>query len=906
MNPRARIQRQRAKVEIFGGLALSAIGVIVMLFTFRNVASGSGYFISTGPLLGGLILAVRGWFRLDAHSERAEEEELPRRHRVIRGLVIGSVFVIVSAAVATLGPRTSWWGRGLFAVAVLTQAIGILRVGSALLELVPVRLATGLAMIAAGIAGLVCTFAFDDTQILGGIPESSPLFALHPIMVASLGLFTEGLSRARTALTPEAGGLLLPLVGFKSFVAWRYLLVFENKVTFAARLAPFVALTLGLVIGLDARDDIGLPTSIAAILGTATFGIVAWTAGILRHSRPGYWVFVIGMVLLLGAIVALDIVRSGHVPRGPFEDPLDPTTQALLQTFDIVKIAGAVLAGLALFFGTLRSFFTFFTTVPIGGVWIGTAALVMVLAVMSGFETDLREKILGSNAHIQITREDGEFTDWREVKARIDKIPGVVASTPYAVSEVVIAAHNNGMNVIIKGIDPETVGKVTDLVSDLEDPDAMRRLEPLADDTWDLTVPEGPRPTDTVDPPPDDLPVGGDPIDFSGDTKEPPAANEPTPAGPPDGAAMHLEPPVDLPSASPDGAAARPSGAGPSEFGGDALDIVKTAPDAPPAEVIDPPPSDLVTSDKAPIDFSSPASPDDEDDGPRIGAVDIPIEPTLSRRTQALPGILVGRELVKQTHLYTGEEVRVVSPLSDPSNPDATGTPIPFNRDYRVAGIFFTGMYEYDLKYVYVTLDSLQDFLDRGDAVDGIEVRIGDPDDTGAYVPTSSGAGLIRQALGPGYRIVDWRELNRSLFSALKLEKIAMFLVLGIVILVASFSIVGNLIMVVVEKGREIALLKTLGAADLSVTQLFAIQGLMIGLIGTVLGVATGLVACYLGKRYGLPLDPNVYYIDRLPIHVDYESVLAAAAAGIGISIVATLYPAVMAARVRPAAGMRH
>src|SRR5262249_38036305 len=195
--------------------------------------------------------------------------------------------------------------------------------------------------------------------------------------------------------------------------------------------------------------------------------------------------------------------------------------------------------------------------------------------------------------------------------------------------------------------------------------------------------------------------------------------------------------------------------------------------------------------------------------------------PRESGRTAALPGILIGRELAKTIHMYTGEEVRVVSPLSDPSNPDATGTPIPFNRDYRVAGIFYTGMYEYDLKYIYVTLDSLQTFLDRGDAVDGIEVRISDADDTGRYVPTDVSPGLIREALGPGYRVVDWRELNRSLFSALKLEKIAMFLVLGIVILVASFSIVGNLIMVVVEKAKEIALLKTLGASDFGVMQLF-------------------------------------------------------------------------------------
>jgi lipoprotein-releasing system permease protein len=284
-----------------------------------------------------------------------------------------------------------------------------------------------------------------------------------------------------------------------------------------------------------------------------------------------------------------------------------------------------------------------------------------------------------------------------------------------------------------------------------------------------------------------------------------------------------------------------------------------------------------------------------------VHVIDIPDDQSaMSQRTQSLPGILVGRELVKQTHLYTGEEVRVVSPLSDPSNPDATGTPIPFNRDYRVAGVFFTGMYEYDLKYVYVSLDSLQEFLDLGDAVDGIEVRVTSPDAAGAMVKKLSAT------LGPAYRVQDWEDLNRSLFTALKLEKIAMFMVLGIVILVASFSIVGNLIMVVVEKGREIALLKTLGASDAGVMQLFAIQGFMIGLVGTALGISTGLVACWAGKTFGVPLNPDVYYIDRMPVHIEWMSVAITAAAGVMISIAATFYPALLAARVRPATGMRH
>ena len=123
----------------------------------------------------------------------------------------------------------------------------------------------------------------------------------------------------------------------------------------------------------------------------------------------------------------------------------DPDARRSCRSLTVVAcIARDPGRGLAMFFGSLRAFFTFFTTVPIGGVWIGTAALVIVLSVMGGFESDLREKILGSNAHIQITREDGDFVDWREVKARIDAMPGVVASTPYAVSEVVVAANNNG------------------------------------------------------------------------------------------------------------------------------------------------------------------------------------------------------------------------------------------------------------------------------------------------------------------------------------------------------------------------------------------------------------------------------------------------------------------------------
>ena len=680
-----------------------------------------------------------------------------------------------------------------------------------------VELALGVFMLGAAVAGSIHLHKNPHLALKDAlIPFFPALTGLAALVRGCARLFASRGGGSSRAKAPEQRSAAILAVGFKSFIAYRYLMARAHRLSKGVVYAALILVFLG----------------VCGFIGDQT---------LMTHGNP------LSLEPELFEVVA--------------------------RAVSAVKVGAVVLLIFLALVGMIRFVFTFFTTVPLVGVWIGTGALVCVLSVMSGFESDLREKFLGTNAHIQVTRSDGDFTEWREIKKKIDAVPGVVASTPYATSEVVIAANQNGQNVIIKGIDPDSVGKVTELVKDLEDKDALKRLQPQVIDQHDLRVPQ---PTHqgsgSVDPAPSDMPSSGDPIDFSqpaegSDTGSAAAAgsNQMPPAVPPD---------IDL-------------GSGSGDY------LVKSEP------VVDPPPPDLVTSDAPPVDYSG-----SDADVAQVVRVepdaDLSDSPSLSQRTQSLPGILVGRELVKQTHLYNGQEVRVVSPLSDPSNPDATGTPIPFNRDYRVAGIFFTGMYEYDLKYVYVTLDSLQDFLDRGDTVDGIEVRTASADDTDEYVDR------IQRVLGKDYRVQDWKELNRSLFSALKLEKIAMFLVLGIVILVASFSIVGNLIMVVVEKAREIALIKTLGASDASVMQVFAIQGLLIGLIGTVLGIGTGLLACWFGKRYGIPLNPDVYYIDRMPVNVEPYSVILTAAAGVLISMAATFYPALLAARVRPAAGMRH
>ncbi len=536
--------------------------------------------------------------------------------------------------------------------------------------------------------------------------------------------------------------------------------------------------------------------------------------------------------------------------------------------FIIPSYAGGALCILAFMLLIVRYFFTFFTTVSIGGVTIGTMALVIVLSVMSGFESDLRGKILGFNAHIQISRDDElQFKGYQEVHEVLETTKGVVGYTPYLITEAYMSNHNNYGNVTMKGIDPARVAGVTEIVRKLEKGDdrALEKIWPLAEDGSILGEPGPNEKTDTRD----DMPLLDDgPMDMSGGLEEIPDDEQeldlgelvdysggldeiPLDAGVPDARVVAI---------NGDGGVADGSDAGAE---GSARTIRKAR--------LDPLIDGEWETQVLPHDF---------------------IRPEIA----ILDGVLVGRELVKQINLYTDQEIRIISPLPDVS-PD--GLSIPRIKSYRIAGKFFSGMYEYDLKYVYCSLKSLQSFLDLEDVVNGIEVRVADPTKTGAIVRE------LREKLGSSYRIQDWKELNKALFSALKLEKIAMFFVLVIIVLVASFSIVGNLIMVVIEKAKEIAILKTLGSSNGGVMKIFITQGFFIGLVGTGLGVGLGLGACYLGMVYGVPLNPDVYYIDKLPILIDPMSIATVGFAGVAISVVATIYPAFIAARMRPVKGLR-
>jgi lipoprotein-releasing system permease protein len=260
------------------------------------------------------------------------------------------------------------------------------------------------------------------------------------------------------------------------------------------------------------------------------------------------------------------------------------------------------------------------------------------------------------------------------------------------------------------------------------------------------------------------------------------------------------------------------------------------------------------------------------------------------------PGVILGRELAKTLHVYIGDEVTLVSPLGD-LGPMGV---MPRTKKFRVAAIFYSGMYEYDATYVYTMMDVAQDYFQTAGKVSAIEVKVDDAERADRFTPMVVAA-VARDEL----RVRDWRDINRNLFSALKLERIATFIILSVAIMVASFCIVCTLLLMVTEKGKEIAILKAIGASDGAILRTFIIEGMVIGGIGTVFGVVTGLAVCTGLSWFGLRLDPEVYYIDRLPISVNPGDFLTVALAALTICTLSTLYPAYAASRLRPVDGLR-
>ncbi len=436
---------------------------------------------------------------------------------------------------------------------------------------------------------------------------------------------------------------------------------------------------------------------------------------------------------------------------------------------------------------TKSGFLTVISILSTAGVAVSCLALVVVISVMGGFGADLKRKILGNNAHISVVRDNvGGFGDWDRALEEVRRVPGVSKATPMAAGEAMASSSSNTAGVIVRGVDIDSVGEVTDLVQNVEVGkfEYLRHPEVLGDLPPETVIGLGP---------------GGQ------EYRKGPSLKK------------QLELDDDV------------------------------------AEII--------------------------------------------RPKDAFPGLIIGRELAKSLHVLVGDEVSLVAPLGD-LGPMGV---MPRTRRFRIAGIFYSGMYEYDSSLVYVRLDVAQDFLDLEGKVTSIEATVDDPDNVKSVRDRVATAMAQREL-----RVRDWQELNKNLFSALKLEKIATFVILSLAIIVACFCIICTLLLMVTEKSKEIAIIKALGASDGTVLRIFMAEGSVIGAMGTLFGVITGWVMCEGLKRFGVRLDPDVYYVDRLPIEVDPIDYGLVAVCALVITVLATLYPALSASRLRPVDGIRY
>jgi lipoprotein-releasing system permease protein len=401
------------------------------------------------------------------------------------------------------------------------------------------------------------------------------------------------------------------------------------------------------------------------------------------------------------------------------------------------------------------TFISIITFISTAGVALGVMALIIVLAVMTGFEEDLKEKILGTNAHVVVVRNGAPMEDYRQVMEKLKGFKGVTAATPFIYNQVMLSSGKNVSGVVLRGIDVSTDRLVTRLSRSVVD-----------------------------------------------------------------------------------------------------------------------------------------------------GTIDR-LEPKMSDGNEAIPGLLVGKELAKHLNLSVGDKINVISPMG---NITPLGM-MPKMRPFRIAGIFNTGMFEYDSTLAYVSLGQAQSFFDLGDTVTGIQLKVEDVYHTGQL------AGSINRTLGSDYYARDWMQMNRNILFALKTEKIVMFIILTLIVLVAAFGIASTLFMVVMEKNRDIAILKSMGATGLSIMKIFVLEGLVIGIIGTALGVVSGLlialnlepIIAVIQKITGQNFfSKDIYYLDRFPSMVVPSDVVMISVTAVLISFVATLYPAWQASRMLPAEALRY
>lgn len=540
------------------------------------------------------------------------------------------------------------------------------------------------------------------------------------------------------------------------------------------------------------------------------------------------------------------------------------------------------------------------TLISITGVALGVTALIVVLSVMGGFKKDLKEKILATKAHIVVQTPGGELMpDALKVADLSMTVEGVIGASPYLESEVMVSSTAGLKGVVLRGIVPDRIGQVSDLPTHIQE----GKLTYLADDgALSAEIRERrdkelndflekiERQQREIDEDRERLGIDASP-DASSEVPESFGEIVPNKMGEVDDTVLTIKPTFN----------------GINTGKGNLVDLTKID------ETSDDDPSqDKVYEVAVPLDEADdiPDLPGDDGMPSLFGGEDVdagddeggmpPLpgqEDWEEEEEQRLPGMIIGRELAKSLQVELGDELNVVTPNGE-IGPMGR---MPKSRPFRVVGIFYSGMYEYDANFGYTRIEDVEDFVGVKGAT-GVELK------TVSVDSALDLAEVVQEKLDPSmkrYEVLDWMELNRSLFYALKLEKIAMFVVLTFIILVASFSIVAMLIMIVIEKGREIAVLKSLGATDVGIMKTFILQGTVIGSVGAGIGLVLGLGICYLLETVGFPLNSEVYYISTLPVDMNWSEIVIVVLCAMGISVLATIYPSIQAARLKPVDGLR-